>query len=380
MAPQLRCGLRVGAAFRGPVLFLVLPLVHAVAGQPGDARAQGGSVVTRELSLVNWSGVSEPARSDSRELSLRNVEATAPSAARPVGRAFSLVTSPASAEPLGRFAAREFSLANRSSLVGPSSPVPSRELSAYNDANPPVSLNAAHSRILSRNTTDAAAYRLFGGARREVAEFNWIGTPCAVVNSDLAGLAFLVSGTLSQQLATLNAGPPAAAAPGGPPGLRRNDNATDEAFRCPEVPNPAGGPYVSAAHPLPEGDEVTYDNCGSAFYRRIFELPNPFTVPVLIGRVSADDQVVIFLNGRRISRAMTDPGCQPGPTPTDPCYDLQDTGNDWTGAAGRCASRAGPTRPEPGHERGTSVRSPGGDGTGPAGPVRCRGPRCGDDS
>lgn len=270
----------------------------------------------------------------SREFSVSHAATMAPGVAPPVGREISvIVTSPGAARPAPTVS-RELSLANLTPVI--SAPVvPSRELSTYNDANPPVSLNGAHSREVAFAVTDSGSYAVRERASLEVGVLNWICTPCAVVNSDQAAVAYPVGGLLGQQIAALNAGPPAYPGPGWQAVHRRADDATDVAFLCAQEPSPLNRPYVVARFPLTERDEVTLDNCGSAFYRWTFDLPNPFTAPMLIGKANADDQGVVFLNGHRISGALTDAGCQPGPQPTDPCYDLQDTGHDRRGPDGR---------------------------------------------
>lgn len=59
--------------------------------------------------------------------------------------------------------------------------------------------------------------------------------------------------------------------------------------------------YVSTLTPIPSVDEVTFNNCASAFYRFSFDLPDEFAEPVLQGFFNADDAAVVWLNGVRIS-------------------------------------------------------------------------------
>lgn len=270
----------------------------------------------------------------SRELSVSHAATMAPGVAPAVGREISVIVTSPGAAPPAPVPSREVSLTNRAPVTVVSV-VPSREVSTYNDANPPVSLNGALSREVTFAVTDTAGYAVRERASFEVGVLNWICTPCAVVNSDQAAVAYPVAGPLSQQIGALNAGPPAYPGPGWQPVQRRADDATAVAFLCAQEPAPLNRPYLSATFPLAERDEVTLDNCGSAFYRWTFDLPNPFSAPMLIGKANADDQGVVFLNGHRISGALTDAGCQPGPLPTDPCYDLQDTGHDRRGPDGR---------------------------------------------
>ena len=52
-------------------------------------------------------------------------------------------------------------------------------------------------------------------------------------------------------------------------------------------------------------DEVTFDNCSSAWYRFTFELPDNFTNAHLSGIANVDDVAVAWLNGNRISAEVT---------------------------------------------------------------------------
>ena len=60
-------------------------------------------------------------------------------------------------------------------------------------------------------------------------------------------------------------------------------------------------PYVSADEFIDGADEVTFDNCSSAWYRFTFELPDNFTNVHLSGIANVDDVAVAWLNGNRIS-------------------------------------------------------------------------------
>lgn len=84
-------------------------------------------------------------------------------------------------------------------------------------------------------------------------------------------------------------------------------------------------PYVSAATYLNGADEVTYNNCNSAFYRFTFTLPEHYRFPVLSGMANVDDQAVVFLNGHRISAEMLVPSCEPDVNnQDDPCWQQLD--------------------------------------------------------
>ena len=167
-------------------------------------------------------------------------------------------------------------------------------------------------------------------------QFESQGKQAVVVSSSVPAQALPVSGTLSEQLDTLNAGPPPFDA-----SWRRAHTWSDfhqaASFRCDEVVAPLAQPYVAAETFLPGVGEVTLNNCRSAFYRFTFTLPPDFTTPCLFGVANVDEQAVAFLNGHQISGTMTNPGCEPDPAngATDPCYEQQDTGKDLTDAKGR---------------------------------------------
>ena len=152
-------------------------------------------------------------------------------------------------------------------------------------------------------------------------QFESQGKQAVVVSSSVPAQALPVSGTLSEQLDTLNAGPPPFDA-----SWRRANTWSDfhqaASFRCDEVVAPLAQPYVAAETFLPVVGEVTLDNCSSAFYRFTFTLPPDFTKPCLFGVANVDEQAVAFLNGHQISGTMTNPSCEPKPAngATDPCY------------------------------------------------------------
>ena len=161
------------------------------------------------------------------------------------------------------------------------------------------------------------------------------GITNSTLTSSAPAAALRVSGTVRQELEILNLGPPAFDSAIWGPVERRSDDRGDP-FRCAEVDEPLFEGFVSAREFLRDIDEVSLDNCSSAFYRYTFELPPIFENAWITGVANVDDQAVVFLNGRRISSAMTDPGCEPDPgNLVDPCYDLQQTGRDAFGDDGR---------------------------------------------
>ena len=54
-----------------------------------------------------------------------------------------------------------------------------------------------------------------------------------------------------------------------------------------------------------KAEEVTANNCESAFYRFTFQLPSQFTDPVLSGSANVDDMGVLYLNGKWVKAAAT---------------------------------------------------------------------------
>jgi hypothetical protein len=184
-----------------------------------------------------------------------------------------------------------------------------RELSVFNDSN-------AH----------------YDAVSREISAFN--GITFLEINSSGDAQAYPVPGTLQQQLTAIDVGPPAYDPNTWLPVHRKNINTRDQ-FRCGEVPDPLARAYVDADEFLLDADEVTWNNCDSAFYRFTFDLANRAAHPVLSGVANADDQGVAFLNGQAISGLMTVPACEPTGGPSDPCYLLQDAGHNRTDAAGR---------------------------------------------
>lgn len=111
---------------------------------------------------------------------------------------------------------------------------------------------------------------------------------------------------------------------------------------APSVADPLGQPYVGVGpivllreqncSALDAGcaiDQVTWNNCQSAWYRLTFELPGCFFEPYLRAVIHADDQAVAFLNGHRVSGAMNNP-CNPvSLCPSDPCLSTTNSAHDW---------------------------------------------------
>jgi hypothetical protein len=133
---------------------------------------------------------------------------------------------------------------------------------------------------------------------------------CIHVSSSDPVWAFPVTGALAAQIATLNAPPPAFNAATWSPVFRKNENhnpALKRSFLCtnPSI-IPLNEAFVDARDHLLDADEVTLDNCGSAFYRFTFDLPSGFATATLYGVANADDQAAVFLNGTRISGEMSE--------------------------------------------------------------------------
>jgi len=121
------------------------------------------------------------------------------------------------------------------------------------------------------------------------------------------GYATPIAGPLSTQLSRLNSAPPAFDATSWRPVYRKSDVRASRAFRCQEVADPLDRSgalklgYVSADTPMPRVDEVTYNNCTSAFYRFTFALPKGISQICLNGRANVDDMAVAYLNNTRLS-------------------------------------------------------------------------------
>ncbi len=192
------------------------------------------------------------------------------------------------------------------------------------------------------NATDEAIILMNLGVRSRTAVAEH------VISSADAGYALPVSGTLAEQLATLNASPPPfdvgtwSPIDDMAPGLRRAHPGPDAvAFRCdctgvpPEYNcetellslDPTAEAYVGPDYHLACTDEVTFDNCGSAFYRFTFDMPSGMPNPCLTGRANVDDQAIVFLNNNQISGTMHTKGFKDcDPLPCQPC-DYDPAGN-----------------------------------------------------
>ncbi len=227
--------------------------------------------------------------------------------------------------------AREFTVFNNLADPVPPSDALAREFTLFNDLADPLPLDDALAREFTL-LNDLVPPDVFTDAvAREVSTLTVVSAVFVSSSDDAA--AYPVSGTLPQQLTALNAAPPAYDPNTWQPVYRRNDDLDDE-FVCGEVPNPLDRAYVSADAYWPEADEVTWDNCNSAFYRFEFELPFNAWAARLSGSANVDDQGVAFVNGNRLSGLMTVPNCNPTGGPGDPCYLQQDAGHDRADAQG----------------------------------------------
>jgi hypothetical protein len=207
---------------------------------------------------------------------------------------------------------REISIFN--DLINPAFPTDtvSREFSLFNDLINPA------------EPTDALS--------REVAVMKYT----AVVTSNATARALPLDPdlVLPDQLAALNMPPPLF-----DPLLwrsvhRKNVNSA-ALFECDASPDPLAEGYVFADEYLNDVDEVTFDNCGSAWYRFTLVLPQDASDATMIGLTNVTQQGVLYVNGNQISGTMSVPPCVPQSGPDDPCYDAQDTGSDGDDASGR---------------------------------------------
>ncbi len=155
-----------------------------------------------------------------------------------------------------------------------------------------------------------------------------------ITSSDPALALPLAAVTVDAEIATLNGPPPIFNPSLWQPLWRHTDLHASSAFGCGQSGvNAQAQPFVSTATWLNGVDEVTYDNCSSAWYRFTFTMPPSFKAPRLAGIANVDDQGVVFLNGHQVSGSMHQAGCQPT-SPTDPCYAQFDTEHDGTDATG----------------------------------------------
>jgi len=126
------------------------------------------------------------------------------------------------------------------------------------------------------------------------------------ISSSMPAYAFSISGTLAEQIYQLNAGPPPFNISTWKTVHRHNDFHSPASFICGESSQNLDKPYLSANDLIQNADEVTFNNCSSAFYRFTFELPSGFLSPCLEGIANVDDQGIVFLNGHQISMTMTE--------------------------------------------------------------------------
>ena len=70
------------------------------------------------------------------------------------------------------------------------------------------------------------------------------------------------------------------------------------------VPSPMDYAFLRADNYLDGVDEVTFDNCSSAWYKFSFDLPVGYTNPSLAGFANVDDVGVMYLNGNRVSASI----------------------------------------------------------------------------
>lgn len=187
---------------------------------------------------------------------------------------------------------------------------------------------------------DIAASRLFTIVPDDAevpvsAQLTLTASPFAIVSSSDSAAAFPISADgLPSELNTLNTAPPAYDSDTWFRVNRRNDNFA-ELFRCDDVSDPLDEGFVDASYHLADFDEITFDNCGPAFYRVTFNLPRNTTTAALSASANVDAQGVAWLNGVAVSALVTVPNCEPTGGPNDPCYDKQDAGEDRTDSNGR---------------------------------------------
>jgi hypothetical protein len=72
------------------------------------------------------------------------------------------------------------------------------------------------------------------------------------------------------------------------------------------VSDPTGMPYIDTETFQSNADEVTRDNCGSAFYRFTFDLPVWASNPRMELDVNCDDIGVAYLNGHRLTAGLAE--------------------------------------------------------------------------
>lgn len=124
---------------------------------------------------------------------------------------------------------------------------------------------------------------------------------CLALSSSDEGEMRAIVGQIDEQLAQINAGPPAL---GWTPSINRHaDMHTRDAFMCGE--NNLDRPYVDSETFLTGADEISWNNCDSAFYRVSFTMPPILEHPAVFGVANADDLGVMFINDRPVSLLLT---------------------------------------------------------------------------
>lgn len=124
---------------------------------------------------------------------------------------------------------------------------------------------------------------------------------CITLTSSDADEVRPIIGLIDEQLAHINAGPPAL---GWQPIVNRHtDLHQRDSFACSED---LDLPYVDSETFLVGVDEITLDNCGSAFYRVSFVMPQALNNAAVFGAVNADDLGVVYVNGVAVSPRLTD--------------------------------------------------------------------------
>lgn len=115
------------------------------------------------------------------------------------------------------------------------------------------------------------------------------------------GLVQPITGSIDDQIAVIAAGPPSI----GWEALvnRHADMHIRDAFVC--TGDDLAKSYVDTSTYLDTIDEVTYDNCASAFYRFDFDLPALVPFASVYGTANADDLGTAFLNNAPISPVLT---------------------------------------------------------------------------
>jgi hypothetical protein len=119
---------------------------------------------------------------------------------------------------------------------------------------------------------------------------------CLALSSSDFGEVRPVVGLIDEQLAQINAGPPAL----GWTDIanRHTDLHVRDAFECGEHLDRS---FVDSESYLAGADEVTLDNCGSAFYRVRFTMPPVVRGAAVYGVANADDLGLAFVNSRPVS-------------------------------------------------------------------------------